>query len=115
MTGLMQEMLRCLDAQLEVRTFGKTHRPEEIAKLNAAKARLRDLQTTYPASWPMLKRRLGQCQVRSIIEESSRPHEKNLLSHEKLAHIQPFVSSSAIENNAAMQDRAFPNLPQRRP
>jgi len=59
MTSVMQEMLRCLDARLEVRTFGKSHRPEEVAKLDAALTRLRDLQTAYPASWQSLRRRLG--------------------------------------------------------
>lgn len=59
MTSVMEEMLRCLDARLEVLAFGKWHRPEEQAKLDAAHARLRDLQATYPASWRMLQRRLG--------------------------------------------------------
>jgi len=58
MTIVMHEMLRCLDTRLETLAFGKTHRPEEIAKLDAASMRLRDLQTTYPASWQLLKRRL---------------------------------------------------------
>jgi hypothetical protein len=58
-TTVMQEMLRCLDARLEVFTFAKTHRPEERAKLDTALARLRDLQATYPVSWQMLRRRLG--------------------------------------------------------
>ena len=56
---VMTEMLRCLDARLEVRTFGKSHRPEEVAKLDAALTRLRALQSTYPASWQLLRRRLG--------------------------------------------------------
>lgn len=60
MTIVMQEMLRCLDARLEVLAFGKTHRPEEIAKLNAAQARLHELQAAYPASWRGLRRHLGQ-------------------------------------------------------
>lgn len=58
MNVVMQEMLRCLDARLEVLAFGKWHRPEEQSKLNAAHARLRDLQAAYPASWRALKRRL---------------------------------------------------------
>lgn len=58
MTIVMQEMLRCLDARLEVFAFAKAHRPEEQIKLDAAHVRLRDLQATYPASWRMLKRRL---------------------------------------------------------
>ena len=58
MTNVMTEMLRCLDLQLEVRTFGKTHRPEEVAKLDAASTRLRDLQAAYPASWQLLRRRV---------------------------------------------------------
>jgi hypothetical protein len=56
-TSVMQEMLRCLDARLEVLAFGKTHRPEERAKLDAAQARLDDLRTTYPATWQLLRRR----------------------------------------------------------
>lgn len=59
MTSVMQEMLRCLDTRLEVFAFGKTHRPEEIAKLTAANERLRELQDAYPASWQRLRRRLG--------------------------------------------------------
>lgn len=55
----MQEMLRCLDARLEVLTFGKTHRPEEQTKLDASMVRLRELQGAYPASWQALRRRLG--------------------------------------------------------
>ena len=58
MTPLMQEMLRCLDARLEVFTFGKTHRPEEIAKLTAANERLHQLQTAFPTSWKRLRRQL---------------------------------------------------------
>jgi hypothetical protein len=52
MTIVMQQMLRCLDARLD------THRPEEIAQIAAAHARLHDLQAAYPASWRALKRRL---------------------------------------------------------
>ena len=63
MTSVMQEMLNCLDIRLEVFAFGKTHRPEERAKLDNALARLRHLQATYPASWRMLQRRLGQDQL----------------------------------------------------
>ena len=58
MNSVMEEMLRCFDARLEVFAFAKTHRPEEQVKLDAAHARLRDLQASYPASWRMLKRRL---------------------------------------------------------
>ncbi len=58
MTNVMGEMLRCLDARLEVFAFGKTHRPEEIAKLVDARVHLHALQAAYPASWRMLKRRL---------------------------------------------------------
>lgn len=58
MSHVMEEMLRCLDARLEVHAFGKWHRPEEQTKLDDATARLRDLQTAYPASWRMLQRRL---------------------------------------------------------
>lgn len=58
MTLVMQEMLRCLDARLEVFTFGKTHRPEEIAKLTAATTRLHELQAAFPASWQRLRRQL---------------------------------------------------------
>ncbi len=57
MTSVMEEMLRCLDARLEVFTFAKTHRPEERAKLAAATTRLRELQANYPATWRMLQRR----------------------------------------------------------
>jgi hypothetical protein len=60
MTIVMQEMLRCLDTRLAVLAFGKTHRPEEISELDAAQARLSELQAAYPASWAMLKRRLWQ-------------------------------------------------------
>ena len=35
MTLVMQEMLRCLDARLEVSAFAKTHRPEEQQKLDS--------------------------------------------------------------------------------
>lgn len=59
MTAVMEEMLRCLDTQLAVFTFGKTHRPEEIAKIAASRIRLRDLQVAYPASWRALQRRIG--------------------------------------------------------
>lgn len=59
LTPVMQEMLRCLDDRLEVFTFGKTHRPEEIAKLDTAQARLHELQAAYPTSWRMLQRHLG--------------------------------------------------------
>lgn len=59
MTVVMREMLRCLDTRLEVLMFAKDHRPEEQAKRAAAEARLRDLQTAYPASWCVLQRRLG--------------------------------------------------------
>lgn len=59
MTIVMQEMLRCLDTRLEVFAFGKTHRPEELARLSAANARLHDLQAAYPASWQRLRHRLG--------------------------------------------------------
>lgn len=59
MNIVMEEMLRCLDARLETLAFGKWHRPEEQTKLDAAHARLRDLQAAYPASWRMLQRRLG--------------------------------------------------------
>jgi hypothetical protein len=52
-------MLRCLDAQCEVFAFGKTHRPEEREKLDAATTRLRALQAAYPVSWNELKRRLS--------------------------------------------------------
>jgi hypothetical protein len=58
MTTVMQQMLRCLDARLEVLTFGKTHRPEEQAKLAAADARLRDLRAAYPATWRVLERQM---------------------------------------------------------
>ena len=58
MTSVMEEMLRCLDLRLEVFAFAKTHRPEEQSKLDAAHARLRDLQAAYPASWRRLRRRL---------------------------------------------------------
>lgn len=58
MTSVMTEMLRCLDARLEVLAFGKWHRPEEQAKLDVARARLHELQAAYPASWSALKRRL---------------------------------------------------------
>ena len=58
MTTVMQSMLSCLDARLEVLAFGKWHRPEEQAKLDGATARLHDLQNAYPASWRMLQRRL---------------------------------------------------------
>ena len=58
MTSAMQEMLNCLDTRLEVLAFGKWHRPEERSKLDAAHARLRNLQAAYPASWRMLCRRL---------------------------------------------------------
>lgn len=57
-TTVMREMLRCLDARLEVFAFAKTHRQEERAKLDTALARLRELQTAYPATWQMLRRRL---------------------------------------------------------
>ena len=57
MTLLMQEMLRCLDAHVEVFTFGKTHRPEEMAKLAASSGRLH-LQTDFPASLKRLRRHL---------------------------------------------------------
>lgn len=60
MTIVMQEMLRCLDTRCEVFAFGKTHRPEEREKLDAAAARLRELQGAYPVSWRALQRRLGQ-------------------------------------------------------
>ena len=60
MTTVMEQMLRCLDAWLEVRAFGKTHRPEERAKLDAAGARLTELRAAYPASWRMLQRRMGR-------------------------------------------------------
>lgn len=43
MTIVMQAMLRCLDARLEVFAFGKWHRP-----------------AAYHASWRVLKRRLEQ-------------------------------------------------------
>jgi hypothetical protein len=56
----MQEMLRCLDARMEVFAFGKTHRPEEREKLDAASTRLRELKVTYPASWRALERKLGK-------------------------------------------------------
>ncbi len=59
MTAVMHEMLRCLDARLEVYAFGKTHRPEERAKLDAAAARLAELRATYPASWRLLKRKVS--------------------------------------------------------
>lgn len=59
MTVVMHEMLRCLDERLGVLAFGKTHRPEEIAKLSAANGRLQALQIAYPASWQALQRRLG--------------------------------------------------------
>jgi len=62
---VIAEMLRCLDARLEVYAFGKTHRPEEKQKLEIAMSRLRDLREAYPAHWAMLQRRLGH--------ESSRP------------------------------------------
>ncbi len=58
MTVVMTEMLRCLDVWLEVRAFGKSHRPEEHAKLDAAQVRLRELRASYPASWRMLQRRV---------------------------------------------------------
>jgi len=58
-SAVADEMLRCLDARLCVLTFGKRHRPEEVAKLDAAQERLRDLQAAYPASWRALQRRLG--------------------------------------------------------
>jgi hypothetical protein len=51
-------MLRCLDTRLEVFAFGKTHRPEEIARLTAAGTRLRELQAAYPVSWQRLLRQL---------------------------------------------------------
>src|SRR4029077_19662883 len=57
MTIIMREMLRCLDIRLEVFAFGKTHRPEEIAKLEAANIRLRELQAACPASWQRLRHR----------------------------------------------------------
>lgn len=56
MTLVMQQMLTCVDARLEVLTFGKTHRPEEKEKLEAATKRLRALQALYPASWQALQR-----------------------------------------------------------
>ena len=59
MSSVMREMLRCLDTRLEVLTFCKAHRPEEVAKLSAANARLRELQVTYPVSWQRLRRCLG--------------------------------------------------------
>jgi hypothetical protein len=59
MNPVMEEMLRCLDARLEVLAFGKWHRPEERAKLDAALTNLRALQAAYPASWQMLQRRLA--------------------------------------------------------
>lgn len=55
----MLEMLRCLDDRLEVFTFGKTHRPEEIAKLSTANERLSVLQAAYPVAWQKLCRQLG--------------------------------------------------------
>jgi hypothetical protein len=56
----MQEMLRCLDRRLEVLAFGKTHRPEEQAKLATAAARLDDLRAAYPATWRMLERQMKE-------------------------------------------------------
>ncbi len=56
MTIVMQEMLRCLDARLEVLAFAKTHRPEERGKLDAAAARLHELRAAHPASWRALGR-----------------------------------------------------------
>jgi hypothetical protein len=55
----MQEMLRCLDTRLEMFAFGKTPRPEEIAKLSAANTRLHEFQVAYPVAWQKLQRRLG--------------------------------------------------------
>lgn len=60
---VMQEMLRCLDARVEVLTFAKTHRPEERAKLAAADARLADLRAAYPATWQLLQRRVRDGQL----------------------------------------------------
>ena len=56
MTSVMYEMLRCLDVRLEVLAFGKSHRPEEQGKLDAAQERLDALRTAYPASWRLLQR-----------------------------------------------------------
>jgi hypothetical protein len=59
-TVVMQEMLRCLDARVEVLAFAKTHRPEERAKLAAADRRLSDLRAQYPATWQLLQRRVRE-------------------------------------------------------
>jgi hypothetical protein len=57
---VIQEMLRCLDARVEVLAFAKTHRPEERAKLAAADQRLADLRAQYPVTWQLLQRRVKE-------------------------------------------------------
>ena len=59
-TIVMAEMLRCLDARVEVLTFAKRHRPEERAKLAAANQRLTELRAQCPVTWQLLQRRVKE-------------------------------------------------------
>lgn len=57
---LAQKIIRALDAIDEFYCFGKTHRPEEQAKRNAARETLTHLRETCPTVFKAVMRRLGR-------------------------------------------------------
>lgn len=57
---LAQKIIRALSDIDEFYCFGKTHRPEEQAKRDAARATLQHLQKTCPTVFKAVMRRLGR-------------------------------------------------------
>lgn len=56
---LAQKIIRALSDIDEFYCFGKTHRPEERAKRDAARETLQHLRTTCPTVYKAVMRRLG--------------------------------------------------------
>jgi hypothetical protein len=56
---LAQKIIRALDAIDEFWCFGKTHRPEEQAKRDAARETLKHLRETCPVTYAAVMQRLN--------------------------------------------------------
>lgn len=57
---LAQKIIHALDTLDAFYCFGKTHRPEEQAKRDAARATLQHLRETCPTVFKAVMRRLGR-------------------------------------------------------
>lgn len=58
MKTIADQMIDCLDVTATAPAFGKTHRPEEKAKLVEAHTKLNALQDAYPVTWKLVRRQL---------------------------------------------------------